>query len=142
MSFERQILVIALMSLLAFFYDRGFILGIKNYQLNNSAYKKRKKGETIGEWFLYTRYRDIIPKGWIIFYFILLALHVLCFIICIVVNFTSQSKIGEIVAIFTFFFDVAWVLVLHILFWSKKPGYAYERWIQKKRGQDPANKKK
>ena len=97
MSFERQILVIALMSLLAFFYVRGFILGIKNYQLNNSAYKKRKKGETIVEWFLYTRYRDIIPKGWIIFYFILLALHVLCFIISIVVNFTSQSKIGEIV---------------------------------------------
>ena len=141
MDFGKQILVIFLMSLLSFFYIRGFIYGIKNYQLNPSAFKKRKKGETIKEWFFYTRYKDVIPKGWRIFYFFLLVLHFIFFIICIVGVSISQT-IGDFTAKFAFYFDVAWVFIFHLLFWSKKPGYAYERWIQKKKGQDPDNKKK
>lgn len=145
MDFGRQILVISLMSLLSFFYIRGFIYGIKLYQLNNSAYKKRKKGETIKEWFLYTRYKDVIPKGWRIFYFFLLVLHAVFFIICIVgciVGNSISQTIGDFIAKFAFYFDGVWVFIFHLLFWSKKPGYAYERWIQKKKGQDPDNKKK
>ena len=44
MSIERQIILLVLSELLSFIYFRGFIVGIKFYQLNKSAYKKRKKG--------------------------------------------------------------------------------------------------
>ena len=43
MSFKNQIIVILLCFLIAFLDVRGFLYGVKRYQLNNSAYKKRKK---------------------------------------------------------------------------------------------------
>ena len=47
----EQILAIFLCWLLALFFIRGFLYGLKLYQLNNSAYKKRKGG-SLKEWFL------------------------------------------------------------------------------------------
>ena len=45
MSIERQILVIFLSFCISFFCIRNSIYHIKLDKLNNSAYKKRKKGE-------------------------------------------------------------------------------------------------
>ena len=46
MSFKNQVIVIILCYFLSVFFIRGFLYGIIRYQLNNSAYKKRKKGTT------------------------------------------------------------------------------------------------
>ena len=45
-----QIFVIIGLFLLSFWMIRWYLWGIKTYPLNNSAQKKRKKGETIREW--------------------------------------------------------------------------------------------
>ena len=70
MNFRRQIFVIVTSYLLSFLFIRGFLWGVKEYPLNNSARKKRKKGETFKEWFLYSRYRKEIPKILLILYLI------------------------------------------------------------------------
>ena len=63
MDLERQILLVVIGYLLSFIYIRGFISGEKDYQLNTSAIKKRNKGQTFKEWFLYSRFREEIPKN-------------------------------------------------------------------------------
>lgn len=142
MSLFRQILVISMTFLVSFIYLRSFLYGIKRYQLNTSAFKKRKKGETILEWFLYTRYKDVIPKGWRIFYYAFIIFNFSCLLVCVILSILKVPQtVGTFIAKLSFI-NCIWMTVVGLLFWSKKPGYAYERWIQKKRGQDPANKKK
>ena len=137
MNIWRQVLVIFLIFCIAFWSMRGFISGLKVYQLNNSAYKKRKKGETIKEWFLYSRYKDIIPKTLYILYYVLIIIHFLILIVCIIFHFLSLEKWGEIISIVTVVVDCLWILILRLLFWRSSPGYAYSRWIKKRRGQPP-----
>ena len=50
-TLPRMLLALSLVFLLAYFFYRGFLWGLKLYRLNNSAYKKIKKGETFKEWF-------------------------------------------------------------------------------------------
>ena len=83
MTLKNQILVIFLCFTLSFVYIRGFLSGVKTYQLNNSAYKKRKKGETFLEWLSYSRYKEEIPKILRVFYFAVLFVHLSCIIICL-----------------------------------------------------------
>ena len=51
-TLPRMLLALSLAFLLAYFFYRGFLWGLKLYRLNNSAYKKIKKGETFKEWFV------------------------------------------------------------------------------------------
>lgn len=48
-TLPRMLLALSLAFLLAYFFYRGFLWGLKLYRLNNSAYKKIKKGETFKE---------------------------------------------------------------------------------------------
>ena len=136
MSFKNQIIVILLSFLIAFLDVRGFFYGIKRYQLNNSAYKKRKKEETFKEWLFYSRYKEEIPKMLRVLYYTVLVIHPVCLIACLIVHIiTLPLNLGEALAFFIAGFDVVWMLVIGVLFWSPGRDYAYERWITKKRGQ-------
>ncbi|MBR2342747.1 MAG: hypothetical protein IKA64_00665 [Clostridia bacterium] len=140
MSIKNQIIVIILCFILGFFYLRGFIWGIKLYQLNNSAYKKRKKGETFKEWLSYSRYREEIPKAIRMLYYFILIFHPVAIITCAFIHFSELSQdfsqsLGYIIAVLVVFVDSAWMLIIHLLFTRIKPGYAYSRWIKKTRGQ-------
>lgn len=44
-TLPRMLLALSLAFLLAYFFYRGFLWGLKLYRLNNSAYKKIKKGK-------------------------------------------------------------------------------------------------
>lgn len=137
MIFKNQIIVILLCFLIAFLDIRGFLCGIKRYQLNNSAYKKRKKGETFKEWLFYSRYKEEIPKMLRALYYTVLIIHPVCLTVCLFAHIiTLPLNLGGALAFFIAGFDVIWMLVLALLFWSPGPGYAYERWITKKRGQN------
>ena len=137
MSFKNQIIVILLSFLIAFLDVRGFFYGIKRYQLNNSAYKKRKKEETFKEWLFYSRYKEEIPKILRVLYYTVLIIHPTCLIVCLIVHIiTLPLNLGEALAFFIAGFDVVWMLVIGLLFWSPGRDYAYERWITKKRGQN------
>ena len=134
MSLKNQIVVIFLCFLVSFIYIRGFLYGIKRYQLNNSAYKKRKKGETFKEWLFYIRYKEEIPKILRVLYYSVLIVHPTCLITCLFAYIIRLPlNIGRILATAIAGLDAAWMLVIALLFWSPGPDYAYERWIIKKR---------
>lgn len=139
LSLGGQIFVVITCYLLSFLYIRGFLAGVKYYQLNNSAIKKRKKGETFKEWFLYSRYREEIPRILLIVYFVIVAIHPLVLISCIIISFIKPlDGFGHTLAKGMFMFDGLWMIIIQLLFWQAKPDFKYERWIEKKRG----NKKK
>ena len=71
MTLKNQMIALLGLFFLYLWHVREFISGLEVYQLNTSAYKKRVKGQTIKEWFLYSRFRDIIPKSILILYFLL-----------------------------------------------------------------------
>ena len=135
MNFKNQVIVIILCYFISFLYARGFLYGIKRYQLNNSAYKKRKKGESFKEWLGYNRYTEEIPKVLRILYYFVLLIHPTCLITCVFIHFIKLPfNVGEILATAIAGFDVVWMLVIAVLFWSPGRNYSYERWIPKKSG--------
>lgn len=82
-----QLIGILLCWLLSFWIIRWYLRGIKIYPLNPSARKKRKKGETIREWFFYTRYRQEIPKFFLGLYFVVLIVNMAALLVWIVQHF-------------------------------------------------------
>lgn len=135
MLFENQIIVILISYFISFIYIRAFLYGIKRFVLNNSAYKKRKKRETIKEWLFYSRYTKEIPKILYILYYSVMVIHPVFLIACFSVhsiNTRISLNIGGILATIITGADVVWMLMIALLFWKPGPGYAYERWITKK----------
>jgi len=133
MSLRNQIFVTSACFLISFFYLRGMLYGIKRYQLNNSSYKKRKKGETFREWLFYSRYSKEIPIVLRIFYYVVLLIHPICILCCILFCFIGLEKdTGRIIATAIAGFDATWILIIALLFWSPGRDFAYERWIRKR----------
>lgn len=136
MDLAEQVIIIFSIFVFSFFYLRCFFYGIKLYQLNNSAYKKRKKGETFKEWFLYSRYTEEIPKILRILYFSNMFLHAISLLACIFFDIIGLTfSVGDMIARVIFSYDGIWILILELLFWSPKGRRPYERWIVKRRGQ-------
>lgn len=135
MILRNQIILICLQFLISFLLLRQFISGIKLYQLNRSAYKKRKKEETLKEWFFCSRFKEEIPKIIIRFYLGVMTIHCICLITCIALYFTSYSYVvGRIIALGIYWFDASWIIAFIVLFncpFSRD--WAYDRWITKRR---------
>ena len=120
---------------LGFFLMRGFLGSVICYQLNKNAIKKRKKGQSLKEWFLYSRFRDVLPRLAVIWYFIVVAIHPLILVACVILTLADVSnEIGKWVALSAPIFDTVWLAVLYFMFWQVEPGYKHDRWIKKKRG--------
>ena len=141
MSIREQLFVISGMFFIGVFYIRGFIGGLLDYQLNRKAYNKRKEGQSLKEAILYSRFRNEIPNILLILYYLVLIIHAIAVIVCFSFNITNlNSNIGDFITRVIFYFDGFWMIILQLMFWRSKPGFAYERWISKKRGM--ANKRK
>ena len=137
-----QLIGILLCGLLSFWIIRWYLWGIKIYPLNPSARKKRKKGETIREWFFYTRYRQEIPKFFLGLYFVVLIVHVAAILVWIVQHFMGPyPDVGYLIFLCLAAFDGAWMLLLRLMFWSRDGDMPYERWVPKKRGMPPKRRK-
>lgn len=140
--YHQQIIAIILCALLAFLTIRWYLWGIKTYPLNTSARKKRKKGETIREWFLYTRYREEIPKFFLGLYFVIVFLHAAVLIVWVVQHFVGPYPFfGHCMTVTLIVFDAVWMLLLRLMFWSRDGDMPYERWVPKKRGMPPKRRK-
>ena len=114
---------------------RGFLYSIILYQMNKSAVKKREKGQSLKERFLYSRFRDVLPRLAVIWYFIVVAIHPLILVACVILTLADVSnEIGKWVALSAPIFDTVWLAVLYVMFWQSKPGFKIDRWIKKKRG--------
>ena len=137
-----QLIGILLCWLLSFWIIRWYLRGIKIYPLNPSARKKRKKGETIREWFFYTRYRQEIPKFFLGLYFVVLIVNVAAILVWVVQHFMGPyPDVGYLIFLCLAAFDGAWMLLLRLMFWSRNGSMPYERWAPKKRGMPPKRKK-
>lgn len=137
-----QLIGILLCWLLSFWIIRWYLRGIKIYPLNPSARKKRKKGETIREWFFYTRYRQEIPKFFLGLYFVVLIVNMAALLVWIVQHFMGPyPDVGYLIFLCLAAFDGAWMLLLRLMFWSRDGSMPYERWAPKKRGMRPKRKK-
>ncbi len=137
-----QLIGILLCGLLSFWIIRWYLWGIKIYPLNPSARKKRKKGETIREWFFYTRYRQEIPKFFLGLYFVVLIVNMAALLVWIVQHFMGPyPDVGYLIFLCLAAFDGAWMLLLRLMFWSRDGSMPYERWAPKKRGMRPKRKK-
>lgn len=137
-----QLIGILLCGLLSFWIIRWYLWGIKIYPLNSSARKKRKKGETIREWFFYTRYRQEIPKFFLGLYFVVLIVNMAALLVWIVQHFMGPyPDVGYLIFLCLAAFDGAWMLLLRLMFWSRDGDMPYERWAPKKRGMPPKRRK-
>lgn len=137
-----QLIGILLCGLLSFWIIRWYLWGIKIYPLNPSARKKRKKGETIREWFFYTRYRQEIPKFFLGLYFVVVILNAAAILVWIVQHFMGPyPDVGYLIFLCLAAFDGAWMLLLRLMFWSRDGSMPYERWVPKKRGMPPKRRK-
>lgn len=142
LNIYRQLLVITGMFILSFFYLRSFMNGIISYQINRSAYKKRMKQKSFRNWLLFTRFRDVIPKGYIVFYNFLILLHIGADVICIFCSLLKCSQsVGPVIAEYILNFDCLWMIILRLFFWTPGRRIPYERWITKKRGMKPKKRK-
>lgn len=143
MNLQRQVALIAICYFLSFWCIRQELSGIIMYQLNNSAWKKRKKGMTFKEWLLYTRYREEIPKTLLLLYFVIMVIHSLGLAICFLLHLLGPfPEIGGNIAKGIMWFDIGWLVILEVAFWNwpyRAPKYS--RWIKKKRGMPPKKKK-
>ena len=136
MSISGQVCVILISYGLGFFQMRLILGCITIYQLNNSARKKRLKGQSLKEWFLYSRFRDVLPRLAVIWYFIVVAIHPLILAVCVILTLADvPNEVGKWVAVSTFGFDLFWIIGSWFLFYDPKDGgYKWSRWIKKKRG--------
>ncbi len=121
---------------ISFICIRGFLSGVKRYQLNKSALKKIRKTETFKERMLYTKFKNEIPKSLRVLYFSILIVHGVGFIVCILLYFIDADisyKNGEKIVLGIVCYDGVWAGLLALLFWSPGKDFAYERWITKTR---------
>ena len=143
MNLQVQIIILVLCWVLTFFSIRLELSNIIEYQLNKNAFKKRKKGLTFKEWFLYTRYREEIPKILLFLYFFIVIGHPLVLLVFFLIYLMGPYPeiVGNLVKGVAAF-DIGWQLIYAIAFWdwpNRLPKYS--RWIKKKRGMPPKKKR-
>ena len=142
MKISEQFIGLLIMSIAYFIVIRWINLGFIRYQLNNSAYKKRKKGMSCKEWFFYSRYKEEVPKVFRVLYFVVAFGHPLAILVWAFLVFVSPfPKAGEYLVRGVAGFDLVWCLLYSILFWSFSGREPYSRWIKKKRGTLPKKKR-
>ena len=142
MRLQNQIAIILLCWAVDFFYIRWLLSGIISYQLNNSADKKRKKGRRFKEWFLYSRYREEIPKILLLLYFVIVFGHPLMTLVCLFLYLVGPyPEIGRVLVTGVMIFDFGWQVIYVLAFWTRDSKPDYSRWIKKKRGMPPKRRK-
>ena len=135
MSIGKQLLIGMILCGFTFLVIRNILWGIKELYLSKNERKKRRKGQTFKEWFLYSRYRKEIPKALIWLYFAILIIHpllLICISLAFLIEFFRNITFALTIAVVVF--DAFWLILIFILSWKPgSPWVHYERWITKKR---------
>lgn len=132
MSIQGKIVIILLCFVLLFSHIRGFLYGVIRHQLDESEYMERKKGQTVVEWLLYSRYKRETPVFFRVFYYFVLLIHPACLVVCVVLhNIGLPCDVGEIIVISISLFGVLSSVIIPALFLRRNGEIAYDRWIKK-----------
>ena len=138
MSIGAQFFVVLCIFFLTFWHHRWILLGMKTTALNKSAYRKLKKGQTVKEWFFYTRFKKVLPKPWVWLFFISFFLHSIVLLVLIPTIFIPNlyvytDRIVRALALI----DGIELLVVFALMWApNSKGYKLERWVKRYRKKD------
>lgn len=142
MNFYEHACVVLVWYVISFFYIRLTLAGIISYQLNNSTLKKRKQGQSVREWFLYKRFRDVVPKTLLLLYFVIVFGHPLMTLVCLFLYLVGPyPEIGRVLVTGVMIFDFGWQVIYVLAFWTRDSKPDYSRWIKKKRGMPPKRRK-
>lgn len=130
-----NILFILSLTVFTFIMIRCICRAIIFHRLNTSARKKRLKEQKVKEWFLYSKFYDIIPRYILTIYFIAPLIHFLILILFLLAFICKPiANISIILVKIIGFSDILLLLILSFLFRNTK---AIERRTPKR-----GNKKK
>ena len=118
MIYAQLYIMLILAFLLVFTILRGVLSTIVDYILNSSSRKKRRKGQTIKEWLLYSKYRDIIPNKFLVIYlslfiYLFVQLLALTIILLLGLNYNSARIITSITLIPHFILSFIILIMFH-----------------------------
>ena len=116
---------------------RSCISSIICYRLNTSARKKRRKNQSFKEWFLYTRYRDVVPKFFLIWYFVRIGVYIAANLMMVIFWITGIEKeyIRKMLWGFTIIYGIE-AIVLSCLFGFRiyqNDEKKISRWLDRKK---------
>lgn len=117
MKYISCIVALTIWSFILYFSVRSFIYSVISYKLNKSAYKKRKNNQNLIEWFFYIRFRDVVPKIMLIWYFGHILLYfVSVFIVAFMALLGIKIEIVRIVCEIVFAIEVIPGLICYFMF--------------------------
>ena len=91
-SIGEQYFIVGVCFIFSFWELRDFISGEIVYQMSYRAFRRKKKGQTLKEWFLYSRFREEIPRGFLTFYFVIIVIHLVILIALFILYLTTSSN--------------------------------------------------
>ena len=146
MLLRYQLIIIFVVLSLTFMHLHSFIVGIADYKLNKSAFKKRKQGQTFVEWLLFSRFRQEIPKGWIVFFISLCSTYLFVALTCVFLYICNEDVsfwLGKKITLGVIMVFLLYLSIDFVLFYSREPEKFtnYDKWF-KKRGNPPKKRKK
>ena len=117
---------------ISFFYIRSVLSSVKELYLKRRECENRKRNQTFKDWFLYTRYRDTIPKILLRLYFIIIVIHPLIFLLamlCLLIKDLYIYIWNISKGVFIFDAIYFWIITL-LSFNPKSPWADYKRRIK------------
>lgn len=117
---------------ISFFYIRSVLSSVKELYLKRRECENRKRNQTFKDWFLYTRYRDTIPKILLRLYFVIIVIHPLIFLLamlCLLIKDLYIYIWNISKGVFIFDAIYFWIITL-LSFNPKSPWADYKRWIK------------
>jgi len=126
---------LAILAMMIFFI-RWLFWGIIDFQINKKTRKERKKGLTFKEWFLYSRYREELPKLLIYLYFGVWISHII-FLVFIPICYYFMNSYYHFVIIATkviILSDLSILAIINFAFRGRKDGKTFlnvGRWFKK-----------
>lgn len=118
---------------LYFLISRGFVNIIITHIFNRSHYKKLKKGQNFWDWLLFRRFKDVVPKSYLWYYYSSGILFVVTVLVILILDFSHVDERYFIICwnIYLAWFALTW-LYIHFCFYDRKrneydPGRVVER---------------
>ena len=133
MNCGPQMVALLLALFLHFFLYRGEVRSLVGYKLRYSSMKKLTKGQTVKDWFLYTRLRSVIPPIMLIEYFVIIALYFAAMITVIIMTIANCGY--GITMDFCKYFLIIMLLsaVVHNFFYRTSTKGNWRPWIDKRK---------
>lgn len=131
-EFQYMIQMILIVWGISFLYIRSVLSSVKELYLKRRECENRKRNQTFKDWFLYTRYRDTIPKILLRLYFVIIVIHPLIFLLamlCLLIKDLYIYIWNISKGVFIFDAIYFWIITL-LSFNPKSPWADYKRWIK------------